>query len=528
MRRFFALTLIQFRGLLSTTTAGRRRARMWPSAAAWGLLALLLLVMSAAYSFPLVSALGPAHAGLVLLLMPIVGGLATVLLGAQGAGTFVFGGRDNDLLLSLPIPRTTLAAAKIAALLAESVLVMACMMLPAAIAYALATPTGWTFWVGLPLVIVLLGGGLTALALLIGLVVTLLRARRWARSVTNSAAMLLLVGVLAAWVAVQEPLADLLVRDPGLLRATLAAWLPPFGWAQEALLTGAPASWGLLAASTLLPLAVLAWLVGRSFVSLVTGLAAHGGPRRAADLGRLRVRTPFVALVRREAQRFFGTTVFFINTGFGLVIAALGAGYLLVGGGIPGLAEAAAATGTSPAQLLTLALALTLTTVQTTAPSISLEGHRLWILKSAPVSAATVLQAKAAFNVLVAAPVILLGVVAVGLTAAPGPLEVLGVVLVPLAVATLAGTLGLVTNLRWPNLDAPNETVAVKQGLSVVVAMFGAMILAAVAAGLGVAVSRDAGSGVGLLVTALVLFAISGGCYALLRTWGVRAFDALV
>jgi len=70
--------------------------------------------------------------------------------------------------------------------------------------------------------------------------------------------------------------------------------------------------------------------------------------------------------------------------------------------------------------------------------------------------------------------------------------------------------------------------VAVKQGLSVVVAMFGAMILAAVAAGLGVAVSRDAGSGVGLLVTALVLFAISGGCYALLRTWGVRAFDALV
>ena len=115
MRRFFALTLVQFRGLLSTTTAGRRRARMWPSAAAWGLLALLLLVMSAAYSFPLVSALGPAHAGLVLLLMPIVGGLATVLLGAQGAGTFVFGGRDNDLLLSLPIPRTTLAAAKIAA-----------------------------------------------------------------------------------------------------------------------------------------------------------------------------------------------------------------------------------------------------------------------------------------------------------------------------------------------------------------------------------------------------------------------------
>lgn len=527
MRRFGALTLVQFRALLSTAGANRRRARLWPSAVSYALVAVLVLVMSASYSFALVAALGPADADLVLLLMPAAGGLFTVLIGSQGADAVVFGGRDNDLLLSLPIPRTMLAAAKVAALLAEDVVVMVCVLLPAGFAYATSATPGWPFWVALVAVAVLLGAGLTAVSLVFGLGLTLLRSRRRARFLTNSVAMAALVGFMAVWIAAQSVLGELLLRNPGLLRTTLAGWLPPFGWAHEALLTGAPAAWVLLAVSTLVPLAALAWVVGRAFVGLVSALKSRGGPARAANLAGLQARTPFAALVRREAQRFFGTTVFFLNTGFGLVLAALGAGYLLVTGGVPELDAAARATGTSSAHLLALSLGLVMSTVQTTAPSISLEGRRLWILQSAPVAAATVLNAKAAFNVLLAAPVIALGAVAVAATAAPTPLEALGVLLVPVAVTALGAALGLVANLRWPNLDAPNETVAVKQGLSVVVTLFGTMIVTGAAAVAGFVVAGFAGSGAGLTATWLALSAVAGGCYALLRTWGVRAFAAL-
>lgn len=527
MRRFGALTLLQFRALLATAGGNRRRARLWPSAVSYALVAVLVLVMSSSYSFALIAALGPAHADLVLLLMPAAGGLFAVLVGSQGADAVVFGGRDNDLLLSLPIPRTMLAGAKVAALLAENVVLMVCVLLPAGFAYVSAVTPGWPFWVALPAVAVLLGAGLTAVSLVVGLGLTLLRSRRRARFLVNTVAMLALVGFMAVWIAAQNALGDLLLRDPDRLRTTLAAWLPPFGWAHEALLTGAPAAWLLLAVSMLVPLVALAWVIGRAFVGLVSALKSRGGPARAANLAGLRTRTPFAALVRREAQRFFGTTVFFLNTGFGLVVAALGAGYLLVTGGLPGLDAVARAMSASEAHLLALALGLVLTTVQTTSPSISLEGHRLWILKSAPVRAATVLDAKAAFNVLLAAPVIALGAVAVIVTTTPTPLEALGVVLVPVGVAALGAVVGLVANLRWPNLDAPNETVAVKQGLAVVVALFGSMIVTVGAAAVGLQVTQSAGSGAGLTATWVALLAAAGAGYALLRTWGLRAFARL-
>jgi len=48
------------------------------------------------------------------------------------------------------------------------------------------------------------------------------------------------------------------------------------------------------------------------------------------------------------------------------------------------------------------------------APSVSLEGSRLWILKEAPLAAGTVLRAKAAFQLLLAWPCVLLGTAGAG------------------------------------------------------------------------------------------------------------------
>lgn len=492
----------------------------------FGLTAAAIAAASMLYSLLLVFALTHTP-DLVLLLMPAAGFLIAVAMGAQGAGNVVFGGRDNDLLLSLPIPRTMLAGAKLGALLVENVLTMVCITVPAGLASTLVAPVAGWFWPALVAVAALLGCLATTASALIGLLLTLLRSRRHGKLITNVLAMGMMLGMVALWLGSQTFFRTMLDGDPGALRATLAAWLPPFEWARAALVQPTAQAWGLLLVSALLPPAALAWIVGRAFVGLTSALTVRSGPRRATSLDALRARTPFAALVRRERQRFFGTTVYFVNAGFGLVLVALGAGYLLVARDVPELTTAAGLLGLAPAHLLAVAFAMVMSTFLPTSASISLEGRRLWILREIPVPTATILAAKAAFPLVLAAPVLVFATVGVAVAAAPTPVETALVFAVPLAACAFGAGLGLVDNLQWPNLDAASETAAVKQGASVVVTLFGAMIGTGLAVGLGLAVGALTGSTVGLLVTLGVLVAATGACVAALRTWGVRAFAEL-
>ena len=112
-----------------------------------------------------------------------------------------------------------------------------------------------------------------------------------------------------------------------------------------------------------MPFAAVAWLVGRAFVALVSGASARRGTAVRVDLGALRTRSPFAALVRREAKRFFGTSIYFLNTGIGLAFLLVGAGYLLVVGSLPNeWWTVASVIAVTPATLAALAASGMLTT----------------------------------------------------------------------------------------------------------------------------------------------------------------------
>ena len=92
------------------------------------------------------------------------------------------------------------------------------------------------------------------------------------------------------------------------------------------------------------------------------------------------------ALFRKEAQRFFGTPMYFWNAGLGLILLlAAGVASLILrdkllvylgmaGESIPLLPMAAAV------------ICFCLCTCPIAAPSVSLEGKYLWILREAPMS----------------------------------------------------------------------------------------------------------------------------------------------
>ena len=114
-----------------------------------------------------------------------------------------------------------------------------------------------------------------------------------------------------------------------------------------------------------------------------------------------------------------------------------------------------------------------------TAPSISLEGKNLWIVKTLPIDARLMLKAKVFLHVIVTlVPAAFLSVcLSVSLRVSP----VVAIISFAIAVVFvfLTAEFGLLLNLNHPNLKWSNETAVIKQSLPVFIAMFAGTIFSA-------------------------------------------------
>ena len=486
MRRFLLLSRVQLQALLYALNPGGGKKRRFSGWLLLTVMGVLCLWISASYSFPIALALADSG-GLdaLFLLLPLMAagaGLLFTLFAAQGV---VFGGSELEFSFPLPVPLILLS--KLTALYGENLFFTLLLLWPAGAAWLWQGGGG-----GLLFLLRLTAGGIvlallpTALSLGAGFLLHWFTGRVGYQALLST---VLYLAVIAAGIAGSFQLNRLLTLSagPGLsatLQAAFQGWGLPFLLFQDGVCAG---NWASLALLFLLAggaLAAESWLFGRRY-----GVSGASAPRtrRKAELDRLSAGSSRSALLKKEAARYFSTPIYLVNTGFGLLLL-LAAGVFL-----PlrrtAVWELLAQAGVDMAQLPLLPLAagcvcFLLSTAAITGSSISLEGRCFWILRSAPVTARQLLGVKAAFQVLVTLPC--LAVACPGLTLGLG----LGwgncLLLLVLGTCVSGGCacFGLLVNLTYPRLDAPNDMVVVKQSLSSLVSTLGAM--AGVAAGAGV------------------------------------------
>jgi len=513
-RKFWVLARVQLRAMLASLRVGGGRKRAASGWAALALAAGLSLYMSGVYSFALARQLEGSLEPL-LAVMPALAALAAAAFTVFAAQGVVFGGRDGDLLLSLPVSAGLVLGAKLTALYVENLVFCLFLTLPAGAAW---------LWYGGPggaLFVLRLGVGTlfltllpTTLSLAAGFLLHALGGR-WGnrRSVNLLLYAALTAAGLAGALAVNRSAAGALMGvRPGPL-------MTPFWLFQRGVCGSLGALAGFcLGAAGLAGLA--AALCARAYRRVLLG---GRKVRTGLRWNRKRPRSPFRALVEREAARYLATPVYLMNTGLGL------AG-LVVGGGAAAIMGEKLRTlplPVSPALLAAAAMGFLLSTVTITGSSVSLEGSRLWILKEAPLAAGTVLRAKAAFQLLLAWPCVLLGTAGAGWGLRLAPAEWGALLAAGLAFALCCALLGLACNLCLPKLDALNDMAVVKQSAASLAAAFGGMGLWLACAGGAWVLSGRWGAAAALGWTALALAALAAALYGWLRTRGARRFQAL-
>jgi ABC-2 type transport system permease protein len=207
-------------------------------------------------------------------------------------------------------------------------------------------------------------------------------------------------------------------------------------------------------------------------------------------LGRLKTRGILKTLVYRELKAYFASAIWVFNTAFGmLLLVCLAVASLFAG---RGLLEKMGAQGAALLPILPLAVCFMVCMSNISCSSVSMEGSRLWLLKSLPVSERTILYSKMAVNFIMTAPACVFAAVLFNVSLRPGLETGLYLFLTPLAYSFFVAPFGLAVNLLLPKLEWTSDAQVVKQSAAVMVAVFAGMAAAGVPLVLSFAYSASA------------------------------------
>ena len=457
-------------------------------------------------------------------------GILAIFLGAFGSVFNTYSGlylaRDNDLLLSMPIPVRCVMASRLLGVYLMGLMYSAVVIVPAVIVYWCVAPLTLARVVGGIVLVVMISLIVLVLSCALGWVVAKISLKLKNKNFVTVMISLLFFGVyyffcFRAQTLIQEFIQNAMLYGTRLKDSVYALYV--FGRVGEG-------SWAAMLALVGVVLAALAltyWVMSRSFLKMATASGAVSKVRyrqttvKAHSQGR--------ALLMKEFARFTGSAAYMLNCGLGtLMLVAGGVAILLKGGEFLTLLDGilSARPGCVPVTLCAIMFML-VSMNDMSAPSISLEGKNLWLLQSLPVTPWQVLKAKLTLQLLLAGiPTLLCAVCAAAVT--PGSWLIKGLmVLASLLYMVLMDLMGLVANLKMPNLTWTSEMVPIKQGGSVAVALLGGWVIAIAAGGLYLWQGWKLGATAYLALTALVLAAASAWLYAWLKTRGAKRFAAL-
>lgn len=496
------------------------------------LYALLMVgLLGGIFALMAVGLCGPLVEGGMDWLYYLLVGLIAVFLGTFGSvfSTYssLYLSKDNDLLLSLPIPVRCVMASRLLGVYLLGLMYAAVVIVPGVIVYWLTAPVTAGTIVGGVLMVLIVSVIVMVLSCLLGWVVARISLKLKNKSFIT---VLLSLLFLAAYYFVYykaQALITLLVENAAVYGMKIrgsAYLLYLFG----SVGAGDWLAMGIVTVTQAALLALTLWGIARSFLKIAT---ATGSVKKVRFEHRaVRAQSVQRALFGKELRRFTASPNYMLNCGLGILMLPVAGIVLLIKGGALGrmLADVfsgqrgrcagADVRGGVPARL---------NERHGPRPAVSLEGRNLWLVQSLPVVPWQALRAKLDVQLVLTGVPVLFCALCMVIVLPGSALEKALLVIVALLYTLLSALAALALGLKMPNLTWTNETTPIKQSGCVMLSLFANWFYALALGGLYFLCGNALSAAVYLAIFAVVTAAGS----ALLLHWvkqrGARIFAAL-
>lgn len=459
-------------------------------------------------------------------------GVISILFGTFGSvfSTFstLYIAKDNELLLSMPIPPGKILLARIALVFGMSLLYSGCVWIPAVVyGWIFAAPTAMAVVFDI-LLILMVALFVTVLTCVLGWFVALVASHIKNKSFLIVLASLLFLGGYYYLCFHMTEFFMSIVTNAEAIGNGIRTWgnlLYQLGLAAD----GNGSAMLIFCGVTAALFGLCFFVLAKTFTRIVT--KTHGAEKKS---GKVTVKsTPLrAALLKREWKRFAGSATYMLNCGLGIVmVLALDVltlfkreiltGYL---GEISGIFPVL--TDYLP-MLVVVGVGMICGMNVVSAPSVSLEGKNLWILRSMPVSGRQILGAKLELHLLLNLPAAVVSVFILGWCLELRITSILMAAAYSAALVWTTGAFGLMLGLLRPNFTWTTEAMPIKQSINVLLTMLVGWILPLLSVGACWLLRGKVTAGQVLMASTVVLAVAAITLHRWLMTKGGRVFDTL-
>ncbi len=402
-------------------------------------------------------------------------GIMSVLLGVFGSvfNTYstLYLAKDNDLLLSLPIPTHYILVTRLFGVWIWGTVFEAVVFIPTLIVYWLnCSPTVLSVIISIA-VMLLMSLFILAVSCVLGYIVAVISSK-----LKNKSFITVLVSLLffAGYYYLSSQSYSMLNK---ILENAVTVGVKIKGAAYPLYLMGRAAQGEVL--PTLLLTLIIAvifaavyFLLSRSFLKMAT--ANHSAAKRKYKQGEMKLKSADAALLSKEFKRFLSSPNYMLNCGLGTVfLIVLGVAAVIKSDMLTGLLSQYSELKKYSMLLVCSGICMAVTMNDITAPSVSLEGKNIWIAQSLPVSPWSVLKAKLGIHLILTLIPSFICSCLVAFSLRFSLAETAVTVVLPMLFTLLTASFGLAVNLKMPNLNWTNEAVPLKQSAGVFLALFG-------------------------------------------------------
>lgn len=479
------------------------------------LLGFLFGTISSVTTDPSVSWAAPALASLVCFILCFVG---TVF----STQSMIYNSKDNELLISMPIPPKTILLSRIFTLAVLNYFFALLIFLPLLLAWAMTRGVGFSL-ISIIFLFVLVPMLSMTLTLFIGWIIALITSKLKNKNIVTVILSVIAMGLYLVLCFNLGDLTETVAENPTIITEFISSKLGLFMIFGKTVSSFDIVAFLITLAVCVIPFAAACALLSRSFYKIAT--AKRTAKKAVYVKKEMKTASVGVALFKKEVARLFSSAAYVMNGFMGGIFAIICA--VMVAINAESLRSAVSEIvseifgGNTGAFLSLAVIALTVLINSMNVPSassISLEGKTLWILKSMPLKAREVLTAKLfAAAVTTAVPSVIFVTVCV-IFLQISPLFALISYLAALAASIFNSGFGLIINMLMPRFDWVSETVCIKQSGSVGVSMIVTMFLSLIACGISIFAAFLVGAAAAAAILTLLTVIAAAVVYIIVAT----------
>jgi len=448
------------------------------------ILTLVLMGVMYSYADTMMQQLAPINMHFVLLTLFILAiSVLTLIEGIYKSGNLLFNCKDDNLLLSLPIKKSTVLFIRVFKFYVFELLYNSVFLLPSMIVYAIYVKPGMAYYIvsfiGLlifPIIPILV-------SCILGTFITYASSRFKGRNYAQTLiTMFFLIGILYFSYNFENLLTNLAKNASSINDLIIKLYYPAGAYIELItkfdfikLLEFIFVHFGLFI--------IIILLIGKIYFNINSNVKSITTNKSSKNY-KIKTSTPIKAMIKKEFNRFINSTVFVTNAGFGLVLFILGC--ILVTIKFDGIVDMIIKsipdvsleqiTRYMPVLLFGF-ICFTGFMTSITSSMISLEGKSFNILKSLPIKPYRIIKAKVLTALLIMIPCILIGDLIVFIRFKFDLINIILILMASVLIPLISETIGIIVNLKYPRMDAKNDTEVVKQSMSSAICVFAGVIL---------------------------------------------------